>query len=65
MCSSDLFCDDSWGNIVSSVVGDGTGLSAETLYVQPREGLSDEALEYLESRASADGIEPTDRKSVV
>jgi len=55
-----IFCDDSWGNIVSSVVGDGTGLSAETLYVQPREGLSDEALEYLESRASADSIEPTD-----
>ena len=46
--SDAIFSDDSEGNFLSAVQGD---LSVETLYVQPRTGLSNEALSYIEERA--------------
>mmetsp|Transcript_3391 Transcript_3391/g.6343 ORF Transcript_3391/g.6343 Transcript_3391/m.6343 type:complete len:510 (+) Transcript_3391:4656-6185(+) len=43
-----IFADDSQGNFLSSVHGG--NLAAETIYVQPRTGLSDAALAYMENR---------------
>ena len=45
--SDAIFSDDSEGNFLSAVQGD---LSVETLYVQHRTGLSNEALSYIEER---------------
>ena len=47
--SDAIFADDSEGNFLSAVQGE---VSAETIYVQPRTGISEEALAYIEERSA-------------
>jgi hypothetical protein len=54
--SDAIFADDSEGNFLSSVQGT---LAVETLYVQPRTGLSNDALSYIEGRADTTMMTPS------